>query len=689
MFKRLKDIWFDVGVQYLNSEDSRTAKETALADRKDWQQIEDAGRLTARLKRKGMTKTLAETLVADAKSNPSVGVHLLERIIDENELLDVSFLTLGNHLSHGVARVQIRSSSGRVAGYGTGFLVSDRLFLTNNHNLPDKNAAANSLIQFDYRKQPNGVFSHPAEFLLEPDVFFQTHETLDFTLVAVAPRSEAGTALKGRPWMPLSEESGKALVGEYVNILQHPKGEHLQIAFRQSKVTDVLPNVLHYSADTQKGSSGSSVSNDAWELAALHRSGVPKMDSDKNILLTDGSIWNGKRTSADLIRWVANEGTRISRIVAHLDRLTMSAKERSLYLRCFVPSPLGRIGLTESWLTPSELSLIEQRKNTVRAGVSSAHANRQAISDLAAMLIEQARGARPYFDDEKNLSDMRAYYQEVDFNDTNPSALFQAIRELTQDKHTTELSYRTARLRYLYPWVDLRENGRLRNIYSGTPLSATELLVTEFEQYEKTRPGFVAQVQERATAPQWRKGEWDEVEDDSEEENDDELDELSERRAPFNCEHIVPQSWFEARQPMKADLHHLFTCEPDCNSFRGNKRYVDFDPLLDADPQTSLEITRSDCGQTLHDMFEPEQGHGPVARAFLYFLLRYPKTVTARHHTKLRYSLPTLLNWHQIQKPNRYEKHRNAAIFEIQGNRNPLIDLPDIHKFISFEEAIA
>lgn len=33
----------------------------------------------------------------------------------------------------------------------------------------------------------------------------------------------------------------------------------------------------------------------------------------------------------------------------------------------------------------------------------------------------------------------------------------------------------------------------------------------------------------------------------------------------LNCEHVVPQSWFDRNQPMRGDLHHLFACNPSCN----------------------------------------------------------------------------------------------------------------------------
>ena len=38
--------------------------------------------------------------------------------------------------------------------------------------------------------------------------------------------------------------------------------------------------------------------------------------------------------------------------------------------------------------------------------------------------------------------------------------------------------------------------------------------------------------------------------------------------------------------------------------------------------------------------------------------------------------IATLLTWHPEDPPGRWERHRNAAIYELQGNHNPLIDRP-------------
>ena len=42
-------------------------------------------------------------------------------------------------------------------------------------------------------------------------------------------------------------------------------------------------------------------------------------------------------------------------------------------------------------------------------------------------------------------------------------------------------------------------------------------------------------------------------------------------------------------------------------------------------------------------------------------------------------------DWHLADPPGEFELHRNAAIQERQGNRNPLIDFPDLVRAVAFE----
>ena len=126
---------------------------------------------------------------------------------------------------------------------------------------------------------------------------------------------------------------------------------------------------------------------------------------------------------------------------------------------------------------------------------------------------------------------------------------------------------------------------------------------------------------------------------------------------------------------MRGDLHHLFACERKCNSFRGNTPYTDFPDYL--------EVVREACGKSEGSGFEPWRGKGPAARATLYFTLRYPKLGVYSDET-----LALILAWHEAEPVSEYERHRNAAIFERQGNRNPLIDRPELASKIAFSSGI-
>ena len=151
---------------------------------------------------------------------------------------------------------------------------------------------------------------------------------------------------------------------------------------------------------------------------------------------------------------------------------------------------------------------------------------------------------------------------------------------------------------------------------------------------------------------------------------------LLEATLPYNCEHVVPQSWFGKREPMRGDIHHLFTCESGCNSFRGNTPYFDF--------STANEAVRQQCGTRIGNKFEPTDGKGVVARAVLYFLLRYPGEInkTAQEYDEDR--LEIILRWHFDNEVTIYERHRNMAVYQKQGNRNPLIDFPEWAKRVDF-----
>ena len=135
---------------------------------------------------------------------------------------------------------------------------------------------------------------------------------------------------------------------------------------------------------------------------------------------------------------------------------------------------------------------------------------------------------------------------------------------------------------------------------------------------------------------------------------------------------------------MVGDLHHLFTCETNCNTFRSNIPYFDF---ADYNPEAYREVIKTECGKRGGDIkFEPEGGKGEAARAVLYFLLRYPGKIIGERKDQMDIDL--LIKWHKEHPITLHEKHRNRTIFDLQGNRNPLIDFPECVDLLNFSLAL-
>lgn len=261
----------------------------------------------------------------------------LERVLNTNDLLGLRFFEQGLRVARAVGRVHIRGERGQALGYGTGFLVSPRLLLTNHHVLPSTAHAKRSLVEFNYQESASGEIQASDVVPLAPEALFLCDADLDYALVAVAP--EPGLGAHG--WLPLIADLGKLLVGETVNIIQHPNGEPKQLAIRNNQVVDELDLFLHYQTDTDPGSSGSPVFNDQWEVVALHHSGAPKRNAKGEVLTTDGRPWQ-EWMGEQRIAWEANEGVRVSRLVQHIrdQELPPEAEELRQELLEATPPPM-------------------------------------------------------------------------------------------------------------------------------------------------------------------------------------------------------------------------------------------------------------------------------------------------------------------------------------------------------------
>ena len=243
-----------------------------------------------------------------------------ERIMGRNDLMPVNYLLQGYLSAYSICRIHIRNENGRNEGFGTGFLISPQLLITNHHVLENEASALKSYAEFNYQYQLNGLPTMSDSFILAPEVFFATNKDLDYTIVAVQPQAVgSGKNIAGYGYLQLSESTAKALVTENLSIIQHPSGGFKQIAIRENQLITSDPNsdFITYATDTTQGSSGAAVFNDQWQVVALHHSGVPKTDAAGNILCKDGSIWQIGMEEY-LIDWLSNEGVRISAILKDL-----------------------------------------------------------------------------------------------------------------------------------------------------------------------------------------------------------------------------------------------------------------------------------------------------------------------------------------------------------------------------------
>jgi endonuclease G len=245
-----------------------------------------------------------------AETNPGRGQRFARRMLGHRngaesiqgstDFQPFLFLSEGVRVGNAVALVEAPGER------GSGFLISDRLFITNNHVISSIAAARRTTLKFNFQLDAGGRFARHVTFTLDPDACFVTAAAndLDFTIVALGDADPPPTQTFG--FCPLSDREDKHALGIPLNIIQHPQLRPKEIVIRNNLLTARVGRVLHYETDTEGGSSGSPVFNDLWEVVALHHYGQPFLetrDSDGHALETQ-----------------VNEGVRISAIIERLQQ---------------------------------------------------------------------------------------------------------------------------------------------------------------------------------------------------------------------------------------------------------------------------------------------------------------------------------------------------------------------------------
>ncbi|MFO1443278.1 endonuclease [Bacillus sp. Bva_UNVM-123] len=147
----------------------------------------------------------------------------------------------------------------------------------------------------------------------------------------------------------------------------------------------------------------------------------------------------------------------------------------------------------------------------------------------------------------------------------------------------------------------------------------------------------------------------------------------------WNREHVWAQSHgnFGTSKGPGTDIHHLRPTDVQVNSARGN---------LDFDNGGTAVKGCNGCYKTSNSWEPPDHVKGDVARMLFYMATRYEEgdrvdlelneklnNGTTPYHGKLS----VLLEWHEKDPVDEFERNRNEVIYKWQGNRNPFIDHPE------------
>ncbi len=241
------------------------------------------------------------------------------------DFVPVSYMERGLNAARAVARVAFPDRRAK----GTGFMISDRLFVTNHHVVQSRDDATRYRAEFNYEIDLSGAERPATIFNLDPDAFFFTDDIdgLDVTVIAIGDRVRGEEPLQAFGWCGLSASSTKHALGDYVTIIQHPQGRHKEVVLRENVIAGRDDVALHYVADTEGGSSGSPVFNSDWSPVALHHWGGVH-------------AWQG---SGAYQPNTVNEGIRISAIVRALReaRPAMNAQKQALLDDALAKGELG------------------------------------------------------------------------------------------------------------------------------------------------------------------------------------------------------------------------------------------------------------------------------------------------------------------------------------------------------------
>lgn len=174
-------------------------------------------------------------------------------------------------------------------------------------------------------------------------------------------------------------------------------------------------------------------------------------------------------------------------------------------------------------------------------------------------------------------------------------------------------------------------------------------------------------------------------------------------RAPssMNIEHTFPKSWWGgAKNNAYKDIVHLMPVNAAANNLRSNLPYgeVGTEKSYKQDVPSPRfrygEPVKGQGGGATY-VFEPDDEYkGDIARTYFYMVTCYQdlswsssnngQTMAApgAYPTLQPWAMEMLLRWHRQDPVSQKERDRNDGLYEVQKNRNPFIDHPEMVEHI-------
>lgn len=282
----------------------------------------------------------------------------------------------------------------------------------------------------------------------------------------------------------------------------------------------------------------------------------------------------------------------------------------------------------------AQTNLLPANVNAGRLGQASDHDPLLAVFGSA---IPADGGAALALKSSVGGIDGRTHNMPLPPDDLEGEDLRAWLQEHWFDGHHQPIGYEAAR-RAMYSFVDVAEDGRVYGVYTGFNQEARDVTFLN----------------------------------------------------PINPEHTVPQSWFNKSEPMRSDIHNLFPTHKDVNSARGSDPFAEISDSettrwYGLSPSNRLTIKTQpptddidSYSEDTRSEFEPPEDHeGNLARAAFYFYTMYPDRV-GEIDDLASDGIKQLAEWHVGDPVDPWELERNLRVEEVQGNRNPFIDHPEL-----------